>query len=44
MLIDGEDRPTVRYVREPFERQPDFGAASVNYEVRKLLKTAEVPR
>ena len=27
----GDDTPRVRYVRRPFQREPDFGAASVNY-------------
>ena len=26
------------YVSEPFEREPDFEAASVNYKIKKLLK------
>ena len=26
----GDDTPRVRYVRRPFQREPDFGAASVN--------------
>ena len=37
----GEDG--VHYVRTPFQREPDFGAASVNYEMPKLLARAEVP-
>ena len=34
----------VHYVRRPFQREPDFGAASVNYEFRELLALAEQPR
>ena len=26
----------VRYVREPFKREPDFGTVSVNYRLREL--------
>jgi hypothetical protein len=26
----------IRYLRKPFEREPDFAAASVNYELRKM--------
>ena len=26
----------VHYIRRPFEREPDFGAASANYEFGKL--------
>jgi SNF2 family DNA or RNA helicase len=34
----------VHYVRRPFQREPDFGAASVNYEFKELLALAEHPR
>ncbi len=44
VLFDGSDRPPVRYVRQPFQREPDFGAASVNYTLRDLLAKAEDPR
>ena len=33
----------VHYVRQPFRREPDFGAASVNYELLGLLERAEIP-
>ena len=39
-----DDTPRVRYVRRPFQREPDFGAASVNYALKDLLATAEDPR
>ena len=42
--IGGNDTPRVRYVRRPFQREPDFGAASVNYALKDLLATAEDPR
>ena len=44
VLFDGSDRPAVRYARQPFRREPDFGAASVNYSLRELLAKAEDPR
>ena len=34
----------VHYVRRPFQCEPDFKAASVNYTLKELLATAEVPR
>jgi superfamily II DNA or RNA helicase len=34
---------TVHYVREPFKKEPDFGATSVNYDVRELLAKATPP-
>jgi len=33
----------VRYVRQPFTREPDFHAASVNYSFAELLARAEMP-
>jgi superfamily II DNA or RNA helicase len=33
----------VRYVRRPFQREPDFGVTSVNYNLRDLLARAEDP-
>jgi superfamily II DNA or RNA helicase len=40
--VDGEDT-TVRYVRQPFAREPDFAVASVNYELGDLLTRSEEP-
>ena len=33
----GDDTHRVSYVRRPFQREPDFGAASVNYALKDLL-------
>jgi hypothetical protein len=33
----------VHYVRHPFQREPDFGAASVNYSFSELLSKATLP-
>ena len=41
VLDGGEHR--VRYVREPFQREPDFGATSVNYDFAQLLARGEAP-
>ena len=41
---DCDDTPRVRYVRRPFQREPDFGAASVNYTLKDLLAAAEEPQ
>ena len=38
---DGTDQ--VHYVRHPFQREPDFGVTSVNYDLPKLLARAEKP-
>ena len=40
-LDDGSHR--VHYLREPFRREPDFDAASVNYSFKDLLARAEPP-
>ena len=37
------DRAAVRYVRTPFEKEPDFKATSVNYRLDKLLASAQEP-
>ena len=37
---DGTE-PAVYYVRNPFQREPDFHASSVNYEMAELLKSAK---
>jgi hypothetical protein len=34
----------VHYVRQPFQREPDFGVTSVNYDFAGLLARAEAPR
>ena len=37
------DEHRVHYVREPFQREPDFGVTSVNYGFAELLARAERP-
>jgi superfamily II DNA or RNA helicase len=37
------DSHRVHYVRRPFQREPDFGVTSVNYDFPELLARAEVP-
>ena len=36
VLVDG-DATTAHYITQPFGREPDFGATSVNYELASLL-------
>ena len=38
------DHHTVHYLRRPFQREPDFGVTSVNYDFAELLARAETPR
>ena len=41
-FLDG-GRHRVHYVRKPFQREPDFGVTSVNYDFAELLARAEEP-
>lgn len=41
--VDGDSTSTT-YVRQPFRREPDFGATSVNYNLQELLARGEAPR
>jgi hypothetical protein len=38
------DSATPRYVRRPFQKEPDFAAASVNYQLKELFSRSEDPR
>ena len=40
-FVDG-DSHRVHYVRRPFNREPDFGVTSVNYDFAELVARAEV--
>ena len=40
----GDDTHRVHYSWQPFQREPDFKASSVNYALRELLASAEEPR
>jgi hypothetical protein len=40
----GEEAHRVHYLRQPFQREPDFGVTSVNYDFAELLARAEEPR
>jgi superfamily II DNA or RNA helicase len=41
-FLQGDDH-RVHYVRQPFQREPDFGASSVNYNFADLLSRAGSP-
>jgi SNF2 family DNA or RNA helicase len=38
------DKHRAHYLRQPFQREPDFGVTSVNYDFAELLARAEPPR
>jgi len=42
-FLDG-DTHRVHYLRRPFQREPDFGVTSVNYDFAELLARAGAPR
>jgi SNF2 family DNA or RNA helicase len=37
VIVDGENVDEIFYVKNPFTNEPDFGVASVNYELKDLL-------
>lgn len=41
-LVNGDDLE-LRYVRQPFQREPDFGVTSVNYELSELYERGRRP-
>jgi len=41
-FLDG-DSHRVHYIRQPFQREPDFGVTSINYDFAKLLLRTEAP-
>ncbi|MGD9714395.1 MAG: DUF3883 domain-containing protein, partial [Thermomicrobiales bacterium] len=42
-VVDG-DATDVTYVPMPFQNEPDFGATSVNYDLRELLERGRPPQ
>ena len=41
--VEGDTAKEPRYIREPFQKEPDFGANSVNYDLNELLARSETP-
>jgi len=41
--VDGETAHEPRYIRRPFQREPDFSVVSVNYDLGELLSNAGKP-
>jgi hypothetical protein len=42
--VDGDRAAIPRYVWNPFRREPDWGAVSVNYDLDELLARSLDPR
>jgi SNF2 family DNA or RNA helicase len=43
VLVKGDAVDGPHYIRAPFTKEPDVGAASVNYEIKKLRASAKPP-
>ena len=43
VLVDGDGFEGPHYIREPFQHEPDFGVASVNYDLSEMLSTSMKP-
>jgi hypothetical protein len=43
VIVDGEEFEGPYYVRTPFTVEPDFGVASINYDLSDLLSKAVAP-
>ena len=41
--VDSDTAREPRYIRRPFQREPDFGVTSVNYDLDELLVRGEKP-
>lgn len=44
VLVDGDDFEGPHYIRDPFQHEPDFGVASINYMLNDLLSRAGPPQ
>ena len=43
VIVDGDEYDGPHYVRNPFTSEPDFGVASINYDLGDLLSKAIAP-
>jgi hypothetical protein len=43
VIVDGEEHEHLYYIKEPFGQEPDFGVASINYDLSDLLSRAVPP-
>lgn len=41
VLVDGQDVEGPVYIKKPFQKEPDFGVTSVNYNIKDLMARAE---
>ena len=43
VIVDGDNHEGPHYIRNPFNSEPDFGVASINYDLSDLLSKAVTP-
>ena len=43
VIVDGDNHDGPHYIRNPFNSEPDFCVASINYSLEELLSTAVPP-
>ena len=43
VIVDGDSHEGPHYIRNPFNSEPDFGVASINYDLSDLLSKAVSP-
>jgi len=43
VIIDGDKYDGPHYIKAPFSQEPDFGVASINYDLNELLAKAVTP-
>lgn len=43
VLVDGDEMDGPHYIKHPFKTEPEFGVASVNYDLQELLARAVKP-
>ncbi|MCC6442980.1 MAG: DUF3883 domain-containing protein [Armatimonadetes bacterium] len=41
--VEGGTAQTPHYIRRPFQKDPDFGVTSVNYDLKEMLERSEEP-
>jgi len=44
VIVDGDSYEGPHYIRKPFNSEPDFGVASINYDLGDLLSKAVSPK
>tara|TARA_A200000113_G_C8846505_1_gene348806 strand:+ start:1440 stop:1637 length:198 start_codon:yes stop_codon:yes gene_type:complete len=43
VVVDGDEFEGPYYVKTPFKGEPDFGIASINYDLSELLSKSVLP-